>query len=294
MIPAEEFLNRFVNNRNAYATQNSNGSYTAHRNQSITMELFEQHLLGELTLGVYAINPDNNTSKFLCWDIDNEAEENIANLVQWLADFNIRIIRASRRPGRSGHLYVFLRQPILSSEAFRILKHGQFLWQIPGEVFPAQAGLKIGQVGSLVRLELGVHRKPSAGGIRGLFEECPSNDIVQQLLWFNRQPLNDVTKLLDSIPKTAQISGSRCRKQHKNPGQLVAEFPDWDWLVQPSGELLGRCPKCAEEGHDLKHNNLSLNPETNVLYCHYSGGIHTFQQILRSARNFTKLNKLPV
>jgi hypothetical protein len=288
LSPAQIYLNRFLNRPNDYALQNNNGSYTAHRNQPVTLELLEDHLIGIHTLGVYAISPEN-TAKWLCWDIDTEAEEQIEKLIRWLGDFGINCIRASKRLGRSGHIYVFCSEPMSSIDAFRILKHAQFLWQIPGEVFPAQTSLRPGQVGSLVRLELGKHRKPSANGVWGLFDGCDSPDVVKQLFWFLEQPTNrleDINRLLETIPQTQAITHRKRAKQHTIGGKLIDEFPNWDWLPQPSGELLGRCPKCAQEGHDLKGNNLSLNPETNVLYCHYSGGIHSFQQILKAARSF--------
>jgi len=288
LTPARKFLNLFVNNENAYALQTETGTYKAYRDRQISDVLLEQHLLGEVTLGVYAINPLTNEAKWLCWDCDSEAERELSHLISWLNTFGINVLRESRRSGRSGHIWVLLNRPIPASDAFRILKYGQYVWKIPGEIFPAQSVLKPSQVGSLVRLPLGRHQKPSANGVWGLFEDCSSKAVDQQLMWLLEQPLNDVTDLLESIPKIAE-KPSQKRKVVQNKVPLLDEFPNWEWQEQPSGELIGQCPLCREEGHDVKANNLALNPETNVLYCHYSNGVHTFRQILEAARRARNL-----
>lgn len=288
MNEANIFLSRFINNENAYALQTSSGSYTAYRQRRITPELLAQHLYGDVTIGTYAVNPINNTSRFLCFDSDEESEESFAKLISWFDSFGIPSYRESRRPGRSGHLWVVLEESIASIDAFKILSFGKFCYKFKGEIFPhSEKLLTPDKLGLLVRLPLGVHRKLLPERRIGLFEACPNTDVQDQLAWFVKQPvasLESINRLLQTIPVTKPVTVKKCGTKQNSP--ILDEFPeDWEWTPKGS-ELQGPCPKCREDLHDRSGDNLYVNPETNVLYCFYSGGSHSFKQILTAARHF--------
>jgi len=297
---AQQYLDRFINNQNAYALQwgffdaNENKEkhgYTCIRNSRITNEMLMKHLIGKITLGVYSTNPDGSNCKWLCWDVDDEQEDELEQLTGWLSYFNIHSIRESRRPGRSGHLWIFLDQPISSVDAYRILRFGYDMSQLRGEYFPAQPELKNDQMGNLVRLPLGRHRKPSAKGVWGLFEGPANTTPEAQLFWFLEQRTNriaDISRILETVPN---LDPPKVRKKYDGPRTpLIDKFPeDWPWEQMPDGELRGPCPLCLEEGHDTSEDNLFLNPDDNILYCFYGRkGQHSFEAIMKSVQKLKK------
>lgn len=293
LSPAQRFLNLFQNNVHAYAEQQTAGHYRCIR-RPVTDELLMQHLLGIVTLGMYAVNPEDQTARYLCWDCDDEADEPFIKLTNWLASYNIRPFREARRPGRWGHCWVLLEQPIPAKDAYRILRYGKDLWQIPGEIYPHKA--EPVKIGYQVRLPLGRHRKTSANGVWGLFEDCPAKAVDRQLQWLLEQPLTamqDVDRLLVTIPPVYVITPKKRGFQH-TAGELIKKFPaDWEWKgVEP--ELSGPCPACRLEGADRTGCNLSINTAENVLFCHRNNGEHSYGQIMAALEHFTKLNKVPV
>lgn len=290
--PAKRFLERFVNNNSVYALQTTTGAYFPKRGSEITNPVFAKHLTGELTLGIYSTNPEDNTARWLCWDFDNEQEEGVSKISNWLSSRGFPSYRESIRPGRSGHLWIFFDRAIPSECAYRLGFHARFVAGVSCEIYPKQDRLREGQLGNLVRMPLGVHRKVSAGGVRGLFQGCTSQDIVEQLMWFIDQPAANseaILNLVYSLPLPQNPRKKVKRAKKGNFGDLVDEFPeDWPWQERAGGELVGLCPKCWEEGHDKQENNLSLNTERNILRCHYEQGVHTFVEIMEALRNYKK------
>lgn len=284
---AREFLKLFQNNPNAYAEQQPSGNYKCIR-RPVTDELLMDHFLGIQTLGMYAVNPADQTSRYLCWDCDSEADEQFTKLINWLAQYGIHGLREAARPGRWGHYWVLLKQPIPASDAYKILYHGKYIYQIPGEIYPHNA--EPVKTGLQVRLPLGRHRKPSANGVWGLFEGCPDKAVDRQLMWLLEQPLNDISELLSTIPVTKPIKVRKnTTKHYKTP--LLELFPaNWGWRECGNNELNGRCPVCCLENHDFSQNNLFLNTEKNTMKCFFGNGIHKFTAILAAAKHFTKLN----
>lgn len=277
------FLDRFINNYNAYAVQNPQGGYFAKRNSVITDEIFQRHLMGVLTVGIYSTNPDHNTSKWLCLDIDEDAETHIQYLTSWLSGHRIIYHRESIRPGRSGHIWIFFAEPLPTAAAFKLGLYLCSYARLSCEQFPKQAAVNPGQLGNLVRLPLGKHQKPAANGVRGLFQDCPSITPAEQLLWFIEQPINDSQYVIDLVTYLPDLSPKPSQKRKTTVSTpLLAEFPaDWPMRALANGEIEARCPKCADEGHDVQCKNLSINPEKNVLNCFYG---HKFIDIMRSLK----------
>jgi hypothetical protein len=276
----QKFLQRFLNNSDAYGLQQSNGSYIAIR-QSISDDLLESHFRGDRTIGVYTTNPINNTSRYLCIDIDDDHQTTEFNrLLHYFNVNNLVYLRESVRPGRLGHVWLFFDRPVDTALVHRLGIYACMLSGLKAEVFAKQPHLKPHQLGNLVRLPLGSHRKT---GKPGLFYDCPSEDIQEQLEWFLHQPINSANLVVDicqNLPTLAPKPSRRLQNTPKTP--LLAEFPsDYDWKESGSGELIGRCPKCASQNYDRTGNNLCINPEKNVLFCHRGC---SFIQIMRSLR----------
>lgn len=286
------FIQRFVNNVKASALQNQDGSYQARRSQPVTTRLLNQHLHGNVTIGVYAVNPQDNTSRWLCFDSDEESEESFIKITHWLSSYNINSVRESKRPGRSGHLWVHFERSIPTVDAFRILFHGRFLYQFKGEIYPhTDTPLTCDKIGLLVRLPLGLHRKLLPTQRYGLFEACSSTNLQDQLEWFVSQPvakISDINRLLSTLPviKPVTTPVTVRRRSSKNSKSVLDMFPeDWGW-IEINGEHRGGCPACILEGHDNHRDNLYVNVEKNVFHCFWSGGRHTYTQIRNAAQSF--------
>jgi hypothetical protein len=120
----------------------------------ITLELLEAHLRGLVTIGMYVLNEDD-TCTFTVFDVDYEdGLVRLAMLADELRQQGIpTLLEASRRGGR---LWIHVDAPT-SAALVRV-------WLLPFaqaygmELYPKQE-TRLGGVGSLIRLPLGVHRR---------------------------------------------------------------------------------------------------------------------------------------
>ena len=160
----EALLRLFVNRSDSYAVQNPDGSYKR-VDEALTKDIVKQHLTGKLTVGVYQLNPEGDTVRWICWDIDPAKVSNAAQVAKSLYNFLVTAepkeavwIEASRWPDESYHVWLFFIDPI-PADAARWL--GEAANKKAGhssvEVFPKQDTVK-GRFGNLVKLPLGLHR----------------------------------------------------------------------------------------------------------------------------------------
>lgn len=167
----EAFMRLFINRTDTYAKQRSDGLYIRVQ-KPLTIDVLKRHLNHEETVGAYQINPNDNTVKWICFDVDPEhvedplktaldiyepAKEAFSEKAVWL--------EASRYPDKSYHVWVFFEPPLDAGVA-RFLGHR--VLQLAGspniELFPKQEKVGREGFGNLVKLPLGLHqkaRKPS-------------------------------------------------------------------------------------------------------------------------------------
>src|SRR6202047_1406787 len=118
---AQRYFALFVN-RLAYTLQShrpgANGKYYYYRpkqDRRLSLQTICQHLNGQLTAGLYALNPKTQRSKWVAIDADYEnALEDLLKL-QW----ELRqdgVDSALERSRRGGHLWIFMAQPLLAQE----------------------------------------------------------------------------------------------------------------------------------------------------------------------------------
>ena len=276
-----QFLERFENNRNAHGLQQSNGSYLAVR-QPISDDLLLHHFRGQATIGAYTTCPITNTSKYLCVDIDDDHQTTEFNrLLHYFNVNNLVYLRESVRPGRFGHVWLFFDRPIDTALVHRMGIYACMLSGLKAECFPKQSGIKNTGLGNLCRLPLGIHRKT---GKPGLFDTCPSQNIQEQLTWFLEQPTNS-SNLAIELASNLPVLADKCSLKRKTTldTPILTEFPsDWEFKESGSGELIGRCPYCANRGFDRTGNNLCINTDKNVLFCHRGC---SFVDIMKALRN---------
>src|SRR5579883_445137 len=132
----------------------------------LSEETLRRHLEGALTIGLYAINPTTQRSKWVAIDADyDNALEDLLKL-QWelLQDGVEAALEKSRR---GGHLWIFGEKPLLSRDCRIYIYNLASRLKLPVkgtgladgiEVFPKQDKLQAGEFGNALRAPLGVHQ----------------------------------------------------------------------------------------------------------------------------------------
>ena len=123
---------------------------------SLTPDTIRRHLEGEITIGLYSINPATQCSKWVA--IDADYEDALADLLK--LSFYLRqdgVESALEKSHRGGHLWIFLAEPLPARDC-RIYVCGLALWlgiPVKGgrrregiEVFPKHDALKPGRYGN--------------------------------------------------------------------------------------------------------------------------------------------------
>jgi hypothetical protein len=278
MIYFGRFINRIDVYNQQWATSTDYGYKTIYA--PVTLKLIAKHLKGELTLAFFALSKDG-TCKWCCWDSDKE-DGRLDRLQAVLSAHGWRVIREGRRPGRDGHLWLFFDKPV---PAAILRQFGALFQKTAGivddelEFFPKQEKAK---VGSSVRGPLGVHKKPGAQNVRGLFEDAPTVDLVSQLKWFAVQPVNKAADLLmftDELQVRLLLSKQGLKRRFANNKTMATTklFASNKILQLVTGlrkvgnSFVAACPVCVAEGHDKHKDNLHISLDGKLFSCWYSG-----------------------
>ena len=290
-----EYFRLFVNRR-AYTLQSmrphpESGRHYYYRPKakgterplSLTNDTIRRHLEGELTLGLYAINPATQRCKWLAIDADYKgAMEDLVKLQYHLSEDKVQA--ALEMSKRGGHLWVFLKTPLLAREC-RIYVYNLALrlgLPVKGaglaegiEVFPKHDELRPGEFGNAMRGPLGIHR----GANRRYWFYGADYDLEEQMAY-----LKGLRKLTEEelrhfiVGKTmpAELSHEtrspepvmRCA----NPGRPEFRILDHVGKVRKVGRnYVTRCPSCAEAGHDRSGDNLAIRIDDPRFYKCWAG-----------------------
>jgi hypothetical protein len=172
-----DYFHIFVNRR-AYTLQSSRPHAESARHYyyrpkdkktgqglSLTPDTIRRHIEGEITIGLYAINPATQCSKWLAIDADyDDSVSDLLKLRSYLRQDGVE--SALEKSHRGGHLWIFMAEPLQARDC-RIFVCGLALrLSIPIkrgrrdgiEVFPKQDVLKPGRYGNAIRGPLGIHR----------------------------------------------------------------------------------------------------------------------------------------
>lgn len=149
------YFQTFFSRTDLYAIQRYDGSYQCIK-RPLTAHLVRKHLVGDITLGAYALD-SHNSARWLCLDTDTvEAWEAALQVADALASVGIPTYRELSR--RGGHLWFFFSP--LPGATVRLFGKGIIgayeLQKV--ELYPKQDQLKTGP-GSLVKAPFGIHRK---------------------------------------------------------------------------------------------------------------------------------------
>src|SRR3979411_970260 len=118
---AQKYFALFVN-RLAYTLQShrpgANGKHYYYRpkqDRRISTQTIREHLNGQLTIGVYALNPKTQRSKWVAIDADYEnALEDLLKLQWELRQDGVQA--ALEKSRRGAHLWIFADKPLLARQ----------------------------------------------------------------------------------------------------------------------------------------------------------------------------------
>jgi hypothetical protein len=243
----------------------------------IDLTTIRSHLAGRLTIGLYAINPRSQTSKWLAVDADyQEARKDLLRIQQeFLYDGIDALIEQSRR---GGHLWTFMAEPLPARlcrlyvlNAARRLGIAIKKDRSDGiEVFPRQNELQPGDYGNAIRGPLGIHR---ASMQRYWFEAAEPTlgaqfELLRQVKRVTREHLEALTAVMEPLPDRVspkpwiQLSADGSRNQGF---QILSYIPN----AKRSGRnYVARCPACAQRGEDRRGAHLAVSvAEPRMYHC---------------------------
>ena len=288
-----DYLRLFVNRR-AYTLQ----SHRPHRKTghhyyyrptakttgqglSLTPDTIRRHLEGEITIGLYAINPATQRCKWVA--IDADYQDALADLIKLcLCLKQDGVESALEQSRRGGHLWIFIAEPLLARDcrlyvcdlALRLdipIKVGRQREGI--EIFPKHDALKPGRYGNAIRGPLGIHR----GAAQRFWFDGAAEDIEAQMRYLNslskltREQLARLIARKTMPPQLAspepkpKLNGTRYRGGFRILDHISTG------LRTVGHNTVTRCPSCAEEGHDTSGDNLSVSIEDPRKYICWAG-----------------------
>jgi len=249
----------------------------------LTLGTIRRHLEGEITVGLYAINPATQRCKWVA--IDADYEDSLTDLLKLsfcLSQDGVE--SALEKSHRGGHLWIFMAEPLPARDcriyicdlALRLgipVKEGRQREGI--EIFPKHDFLKPGRYGNAVRGPLGIHR-----GAHQRFWFCGADANLEDQMRYLRSLAkvtgDQLARLIvgKELPPFLRCIGPgtgaetrRCegRREFRILDHITTE------LRIVGHNNVTRCPSCAEDGHDRSGDNLSISIEDPRKYICWAG-----------------------
>jgi hypothetical protein len=248
---------------------------------ALTPATIARHLEGELTIGLYAINPRTQRSKWIVIDADYaHALEDLIKLQWELKQDGIEA--ALEKSRRGGHLWIFGVTPLLARDC-RIYVYNlaaRLKMPVKGaclpqgiEVFPRQDALKPGEFGNAIRGPLGTHQ---ADKKRYWFYGADYS-LESQIRYLKR------LRKLSEDQLSSLVAGMTIPEELREPvpaatphrgGRAPNEFRILEHVQvhRKSGRnYWTRCPSCALHGHDRGGDNLAIAVDDSRKYRCWAG-----------------------
>lgn len=271
---AARYFTLFVN-RLAYTVQShrpaGNGKhyyYLPKDGRQLSVETIREHLFGRLTMGMYALNPKTQRSKWVAIDADYANALDDLLKLQW--ELRQDGVEAALEKSRRGaHLWIFADKPLLARHCRVYIYNLARRLKVPVkggaglaegiEVFPRQDELGPDEFGNAIRGPLGVHR---ATAKRYWFYGADYK-IEPQLDYLERLKKITETEMLRFIDGLQMPAEFRPKPKVVLPPYDPArrEFRILDHVRaarKQSGNYWTRCPSCAEQGRDRSGDNLAI------------------------------------
>jgi hypothetical protein len=250
---------------------------------SLTAATIRRHLEGDLTMGLYAINPTTQRSKWVAIDADYAgAIQDLLKLQYFLQEDNVEA--ALEMSKRGGHLWIFMEKPVLAREC-RIYIYNLALRlgvRIKGaglaegiEVFPKHDELREGEFGNAIRGPLGIHR----GANRRYWFYGADYDLERQIAYLDRLRKVSEEQLRTFIAgKTMPPEFDRKRHSADQSVSFVRSSGREFRILEHVGKVrkagrnyVTQCPSCAEAGQDRSGDNLAISIDDPRKYICWAG-----------------------
>jgi len=289
----DDYIRLFVN-REAYTIQSSrphpeSGRHYYFRPKAagsgrevrLTPSTVRRHLEGEVTIGLYAINPTTQCSKWVAIDADyTGAMEDLLKLQYFLQQDGVQA--ALEMSCRGGHLWVFMKEPTLARHC-RIYIYNLALGlgvRIKGiglaegiEVFPKHDELRKGEFGNAIRGPLGIHR----GAKRRYWFYGADYSLDKQIAYLKRLKKVSQEQLQQFIDGKTMPPVYE-RPQTPNDGRIRRSSGQEFRILDHVGKTrkvgrnyVTRCPSCADVGRDRSGDNLAISVDDPVKYICWAG-----------------------
>lgn len=184
-IDIPKYKQLFVHRDDVFAQQFPDGHYEPVR-EPLTDDDIQEHLAGLASYGTYVIRPEDQTVKFVVFDLDTNDENDLELLIKsvWKLIESIELIFPEDHllvevSGRKGwHVWLFFTEPLPAAQVRRWLNK-DFKSPVPGlEVFPKQDKVADDGYGNLVKLPFGIHavtnKRSRVNEKTGIFTEMDS------------------------------------------------------------------------------------------------------------------------
>ncbi len=276
-----DFWNLFVN-RLAYTRQSDHPgrktgkfyyypplrSRTTKERLPLDRDAVRRHLVGWQTIGLYAIQPRTQCSKWIAIDADyGRAPYDLAALRDELLKEGVEALEEMSR--RGGHLWIFCQEPLPARECKIYIYNLALRLGIPikrtgnddgVEVFPRQEELAPGRFGFQIRGPLGVHR----GAMRRYwFRGAPPilNDQLAFLKAAKKLTADELRRLTNGM--TLPEEYSRPRVEVKPPASWWNgngfRILDYVNITEKEGsDYRALCPSCGLK-NDPKAHHLAIS-----------------------------------
>src|SRR5260221_4639747 len=242
--------------------------YRPKQGHRLSLETICQHLNGQLTIGLYAINPKTQRSKWVAIDADYESALEDLLKLQWeLRQDGVE--SALEKSRRGAHLWIFADQPLLARDCRIYIYNLARRLRVPVkggaglaegiEVFPRQDELRADEFGNAIRGPLGIHR-----AVRKRYWFYGADYRVEAQLEY----LSGLRKITEE-EMTHFVAGLTMPEEFQPRSRAILppydpnrrEFRILDY-VRPvrrrSGNYWTRCPSCAQQGRDRSGDNLAI------------------------------------
>ena len=272
---AARYFRLFVN-RLAYTVQSTKADRTGKHyyyrpkdGSRLAVSTIREHLNGRRTIGLYALNPQTQRSKWVAIDADYDNALDDLLKLQW--ELRQDGVEAALEKSRRGaHLWIFADKPLLARQCRIYIYNLALRLRVPVkggaglaegiEVFPRQDQLGPAEFGNAMRGPLGVHKA------------------VKKRYWFYGADYRLEAQLdyLERLRKIKEdeiarfIAGLEMPVQFRLKAKI--DLPPYDPSrrefrildhVRPARKLSGnywtRCPSCARQGHDQSGDNLAIS-----------------------------------
>jgi hypothetical protein len=249
-------------------------------------ETVRRHINGDFTIGLYALNPETQRSKWIAIDADYDFQQSIKDLGTLHSELSKDGIDAALEQSRRGaHLWILNEVPLLAAElriyiynlALRLgigIKGGGI--RVGLEVNPKQDTVAANEYGNGIRGPLGVHHRTK----RRYWFNGASQTPEQQMVY-----LLKLRRLTEDQLKTL-IAGMSLPEIYQPPPPVVIqprhEWNQWDRkefsilehvrpLRKDSRNYWTQCPSCAQIGRDKSRDNLSISIKDPRKYICWAG-----------------------